>query len=81
MKQGYRMNDKIILYIGMIVASILLFSTPLSAKTDAKKENIVNSEKIKLVNLAGEQRMLSQRLAKDYLYTGKNIAMNKTQKQ
>ena len=37
--------------------------------------------KIKLINLAGKQRMLSQRIAKDYLYVHKNIAMTKTEKE
>jgi len=36
---------------------------------------------VKLINLAGKQRMLSQRIAKDYLYVHKNIAMSKTEKE
>jgi len=34
-----------------------------------------------LLNLAGKQRMLTQRIAKDYLYIGKKIAMDKATKQ
>ena len=34
-----------------------------------------------LIDIAGKQRMLSQRIAKDYLYVGKNIAINRSDKQ
>ncbi len=34
-----------------------------------------------LINQAGKQRMLSQRIAKDYLYMGKKIATNKASRQ
>jgi hypothetical protein len=40
--------------------------------------NINDSE---LLNIAGKQRMLSQRIAKDYLYMGKNIATSKASRQ
>jgi len=39
-----------------------------------------NKEQIKLINIAAKQRMLSQRIAKDYLYIHKSIAINKTKK-
>jgi len=35
----------------------------------------------KLIDIAGKQRMLSQRIAKDYLYVGKKIATGKANKQ
>ncbi len=34
-----------------------------------------------VINIAGKQRMLSQRIAKDYLYIGKKIAVDKATKQ
>ncbi len=39
------------------------------------------SEKMALIDIAGKQRMLSQRMAKDYLYLGKKIAVGKASKQ
>ena len=42
---------------------------------------VIKSGQVKLINIAGKQRMLSQRLAKDYLYIGKKIAVSKADKQ
>ena len=36
---------------------------------------------VKLIDVAGKQRMLSQRIAKDYLYVGKKVAVSKARKQ
>ena len=36
---------------------------------------------VKLIDVAGKQRMLSQRIAKDYLYVGKKVATSKASKQ
>jgi len=48
-----------------------------AASTDVK----VVADTVKLIDLAGKQRMLSQRIAKDYLYAGKKIAASKANKQ
>ena len=36
---------------------------------------------VHLIDVAGKQRMLSQRIAKDYLYAGKKVAVSKANKQ
>ena len=60
--------------INSAITFILLSSATLLAKEQ-------NSEKIKLMNIAAKQRMLSQRIAKDYLYMHNNIAVTKTKKE
>ncbi len=39
------------------------------------------SNALELINLAGQQRMLSQRISKDYLYKGGEIAVSKADRQ
>jgi len=41
----------------------------------------VTSDTVKLIDMAGKQRMLSQRIAKDYLYEGKRVAPSKAHRQ
>ncbi len=41
----------------------------------------VVADMVKLIDVAGKQRMLSQRIAKDYLYIGKKVAVSKARKQ
>ncbi len=47
----------------------------------SKVSNLAISDGIKLIDIAGQQRMLSQRIAKDYLYRGKGIATDKANAQ
>ncbi|CAA6811728.1 MAG: Nitric oxide -responding transcriptional regulator Dnr (Crp/Fnr family) [uncultured Sulfurovum sp.] len=54
-----------------IIIFILFSSTTLFA----------NSKQLKLISIASKQRMLSQCIAKDYLYIHKNIAVSKTSKE
>jgi len=56
----------------LITFGLLLAAAPLSAKSYSKLE---------LLNLAGKQRMLSQRIAKDYFYIGKGVNVSKASKQ
>jgi len=43
--------------------------------------NKVTMDIVKLIDIAGRQRMLSQRIAKDYMYAGKKVATSKATKQ
>ena len=71
------MNCKITIKKGGIV---LIFLFILSSFSFAK-EKLNSISNIELINIAAKQRMLSQRIAKDYLYIGKNVATSKANKQ
>jgi len=57
---------------------IALVSLSLSVVASA---STVASDTVKLIDMAGKQRMLSQRIAKDYMYVGKSIATAKAERQ
>jgi len=59
--------------IGFAILVMLLFSQ------FAVAEKQVST--LALIDIAGKQRMLSQRIAKDYLYKGADIAVDKSDKQ
>ncbi len=61
------------LFLGVIIASISLFG--------AQKSNALGGDIPSMINLTGKQRMLSQRIVKDYLYMGQNVARSKAEKQ
>ena len=67
--KGNKMKSKIILTIAV---------TAIVATSTFAKES---SETVKLLSTASTQKMLSQRLAKDYLYLGNKVASNKAKKQ
>ena len=73
--------------INLICIKIGLFISLLISGASAVDENvsdvnsIIQSDKIKIIDIAGKQRMLSQRIVKDYLYKGRNIAASKADKQ
>ncbi len=73
--------------IGMATVAVLLMSTSTYAEEAAAKAPEVTTNKaviadiVKLIDVAGKQRMLSQRIAKDYLYAGKKVAVSKANKQ
>ncbi len=60
-----------------IFISVVLLSSTLLAKEKFSSKQ----QEIELLNIAGKQRMLSQRIAKDYLYIGKNIARSKANRE
>jgi len=62
--------------------SMVLISVSILSSTLWAKEKITPQlEESELLNIAGKQRMLSQRIAKDYIYMGKNIAKSKASKE
>ena len=73
------MKNKMIRNIGMSVAIVFALSgvSVAAPSADAK----IVEDTVKLINMAGKQRMLSQRIAKDYLYAGNNVAASKANRQ
>ncbi len=68
-------------YIKIGILLTLLFSTLSAEESTTNLNQAAKSDTIKLINIAGKQRMLSQRMAKDYMYKGKKIATGKADKQ
>jgi len=72
--------------LGMLAVAAgltLAVATPVSAQSTP---SILNNKAavadiVQLIDIAGKQRMLSQRIAKDYLYVGKKVAVSKASKQ
>ncbi len=67
--------------VGMLGSVAMAAEAPGAEGEQAPVSSLVKKDAIKLINIAGEQRMLSQRIAKDYLYIGKHVAANKAKKQ
>jgi len=74
--------------VGLAAAAMLVLSGSVYAEGDGKpagssavKSKAVIADIVKLIDVAGKQRMLSQRIAKDYLYMGKKVAVSKATKQ
>ncbi len=72
-----------VIKIGLFISLIISCASALDENiSNVRNENsTMQSDKIKIIDIAGKQRMLSQRIAKDYLYKGRNIARSKADKQ
>jgi len=75
------MSIKIGLLLSLIVSGATALENNGTSTVSNTNNTIVKSDKVKLIDIAGKQRMLSQRIAKDYIYQGKKIATSKASKQ
>ncbi len=67
-----------------LVSALMFSSSIVYAKSVSTKVHLISStqkDKKQLIDIAGKQRMLSQRIAKDYLYKGKKVATTKASKE
>ncbi|WP_294958762.1 type IV pili methyl-accepting chemotaxis transducer N-terminal domain-containing protein [Sulfurovum sp.] len=55
--------------------------SPAAVQTANVAKSKVTMDIVQLIDIAGRQRMLSQRIAKDYMYIGKKIAVSKASKE
>jgi hypothetical protein len=60
------------------MSGVALSMVLLSGTVEAKSASM---DTVKLINIAGKQRMLSQRIAKSYLYAGEHVAVAKAKKE
>jgi len=72
--------------LSIVAAATLVLSGSAYAEGAASSSTVVTKKAavddiVKLINVAGKQRMLSQRIAKDYLYAGRKVAVSKASKQ
>jgi hypothetical protein len=59
---------------------VIVLSVGISCCSMAMASSVV-SDTVKLIDIAGKQRMLSQRISKDYLYAGRHVAKAKATKE
>jgi DNA repair ATPase RecN len=74
--------------LSLAAAAVLMLSGSAYAEGDVNptqpaviKNKAIIADIVKLIDVAGKQRMLSQRIAKDYLYIGKKVAVSKAKRQ
>ncbi len=75
----FKFNKAKFILAGMLISGCFLFGAQNNQTPQPTKINQDNISE--LLNIAGKQRMLSQRIAKDYLYIGKKVAVDKATKQ
>ena len=76
--QKYLQKTFSALVIGLLINSSLAAAQEKAEPTAAVVTNNTNTE---ILNLAGKQRMLSQRIAKNYFYKGMGVNTSKSSKQ
>lgn len=74
------MKKKMIKNLSIVFVAVFALSEVCVAE-EVSSNVVVISDTVKLIDIAGKQRMLSQRIAKDYMYAGKKIATAKANKQ
>jgi len=67
-------------YIKVILSSITVLMMVTYSHAD-EANTLATKDTVKLLNLASTQKMISQRLAKDYLYIGNRVALSKASRQ
>lgn len=80
------MKNRMIKSIGISIILVLSFANVAVAEQNNTEltqavSAAVKADTLKLVDIAGRQRMLSQRMAKDYMYVGNKVAVSKAKKQ
>jgi len=75
------MKNKIIKNVSTVIASMVLMSSVGIAENVSTANTAVIADTMQLINTAGKQRMLSQKIAKAYLYAGKKVATSKANKE
>lgn len=75
------MKNSIIKKMSLVAVAVVGLSGLVAAEETASTNAVVISDTVKLIDMAGKQRMLSQRIAKDYLYAGNKVAPAKANKQ
>lgn len=78
--KGNNMKNHLKTIVTICSLSLVVGNTSIVAK-EVSSDPAVIADTMKLINIAGQQRMFSQRIAKDYLYAGKKIATSKANKQ
>ncbi|WP_309498173.1 type IV pili methyl-accepting chemotaxis transducer N-terminal domain-containing protein [Sulfurovum sp.] len=74
------MKNNMIKKMSLVAVAVLGLSGQAIAE-QVSTDAVVISDTVKLIDMAGKQRMLSQRIAKDYLYSGNKVATAKANKQ
>jgi len=75
------MKNNIMKKVSLVAVAVLGLSGYGMAEEAASTNAVVISDTVRLIDMAGKQRMLSQRIAKDYLYAGNKVAPAKANKQ